>query len=98
MKTNNTISLNRKINIDIYNKLYYLSEYYDLNLNKTLEHIIDRQYDIEINNPDIINIKQRQECMTCMCKVVNTANCIEDDELRKSILEEVESACRILNK
>ena len=98
MKTTNTKTLSRKISTDSYDKLNKLSVLYGNSLNKALEHIIDRQYDMEFNNPDTVPIKQRQECLTIMCRIVNDANGIEDDLIRESILEEVKQTCHILNR
>lgn len=76
-------------------KLNELVKYYDISKTQLLKKMIDSIYDRDIMGNDF-SPDAKKGCMAHMCNIVTHANCIEDDEVRKNILEEVRQACLIL--
>lgn len=92
---NKTNKIDVRVDMDTNNKFNELVEYYGISKTKSVEKMIDMLYDKDImgNNfsPDA-----KKDCVPHMCKIVQCTNCIEDDEVRKDILEEVTEACQTL--
>lgn len=85
------------VRVDEYtiNKLNELAQYYSIPKTKLVEKMIDCMYDKDIMGNDF-SPDTRKDCMAHICNIVTDANCIEDDTVRKNILEEVEKICPLL--
>lgn len=92
---NKVYKIDIRTNIDIYNKLDELVQYHNISKTKLVERAIIEMYDKDILSNDICP-DTKQECMVHMCKIVNHANAIADDDIRKNILEEANEICQIL--
>lgn len=95
MNNNKVNKIDIRVNDYTYSKFNELVQYHNINKTKLIEKAIIEMYDKDILGnslcPDV-----KKDCLVHMCKIVKCANSIEDDEVRKNILEEVEQTCRIL--
>lgn len=95
MNNNKTNKIDVRVNIDTSNKFNKLLEYHGVSKTKLVEKMIDIVYDKDIMENDLSS-DVKKDCMTHMCKIVVYTNCIEDDEVKNDILEEVTKACQTL--
>lgn len=95
MNNNKINKIDIRVNDYTYNKFNELVQYHNINKTKLIEKAILEMYDKDILGnsicPDV-----KKEYMTHMCNIVKFVNCVEDDEIRKDILEEVTKACQTL--
>jgi hypothetical protein len=91
----NIYKIDVRVSEDTKNKFKQLTEHYNINNTKLLEKIINDTYIRELIQ-DTVSPNVRKDCVTHMCKIVNAANGITDSDIRKEILEEVNTVCQIL--
>lgn len=97
MKEEEICKIDVRVTKDTKRKYKELGKYYNLNGTKLLVKVVDDLYESKIvNSSNSLSQDERKDCMVHMCKIVNIANDITDDYLRKEILEEVEVTCKIL--
>jgi len=95
MNNKKTCKIDVRVDEDTMSKFNELIQYHNISKTKLVEKMISHIYDKDIlMNEFAPNAKKK--CMTHMCNIVNFANCVENNELRKNILEEVTKACQIL--
>lgn len=97
MNEEKTYKIDIRVTRDIKRKYTELGKYFDLNNTKLMEKIVNDLYEKEIvNHSNSLSQDEKKGCMMHMCKIVNIANGITDDDIRKELLEEVEVTCQIL--
>lgn len=95
MNNKNIYKIDVRVDIDTISKFNELTQYNNISKTKLVKKMIDCMYDRDIMGNDF-SPDVKKNCMTHMCNIVKFVNCVEDDEVRKDILEEVTKACQTL--
>lgn len=95
MNNNKIYKIDVRVDNHIYSMYNELADYHNINKTKLIERMMIEMYNKYIKGNDV-SPDVRKDSLVHMCKIVNYANGIEDDYIRKNILEEAEKTCQLL--